>query len=138
VRDDGYEAQVRAEAAELGDRVIFTGHAEDARALMSWFDVLAVPSLEEPFATAAAEALAAGTPVVATRSGGVEEYLVPGETGELVPVGDPGTLGAAINGVLGRTDDMEAACVAAVERFDAERVTADVASAFGEALDAGT
>jgi glycosyltransferase involved in cell wall biosynthesis len=51
-------------------------------------DVLAVPSLwEEPFGIVAAEALAAGVPVVATRGGGLEEILEDQRSGYLV---DPG------------------------------------------------
>ncbi|HSH46815.1 MAG TPA: glycosyltransferase, partial [Longimicrobiales bacterium] len=45
---------------------------------------------------AAIQALAAGTPVVATRSGGPEGILTHERDGLLVPVGDPGALAAAI------------------------------------------
>lgn len=129
-----YEEEVRAEAAKLGGRVVFEGPVADARALLPWLTVLAVPSHEEPFGTAAAEALAAGTPVVATTTGGIPEYLHPGETGELVPARDPGALGAALNAVIERAPGMDQACRAAAERFSTERVAADVAAAFREAL----
>ncbi len=42
------------------------GWVEDAAALMAHLDVLVLPSYEEPFGTVLAEAMAAGTPVVAT------------------------------------------------------------------------
>lgn len=129
-----YEEEVRAEAAQHGARVVFAGPAPDARALLQWLTVLAVPSHEEPFGTAAAEALAAGTPVVATTAGGIQEYLRPGETGQLVPPSDPEALAAALNAVIDRAPAMEDACRSAAERFGTERVAADVAAAFDEAL----
>jgi glycosyltransferase involved in cell wall biosynthesis len=129
-----YEEQVRTEAAKLGGRVMFAGPAPDARALLPWLTVLAVPSHEEPFGTAAAEALAAGTPVVGTTTGGIGEYLEPGQTGELVPPADPPALAEALNAVIERAPEMEDACRAAAERFSTERVAVGVAAAFREAL----
>jgi alpha-maltose-1-phosphate synthase len=49
-------------------------------------DVAVVPSIYEPFGYAALEAMAAGVPVVATRTGGLAEIVVDGETGLLVPL----------------------------------------------------
>jgi glycosyltransferase involved in cell wall biosynthesis len=126
-----YAEQVRAEA---GEQVLFAGEVDDARALMRWFDVLVVPSHQEAFGTVAAEALAAGTPVVATRGGGVEEYLVPGRNGELVMAGDVEALAKAINTVLPRAASMAAAAREDAKRFDADLVTANVADALREAI----
>ena len=134
-RDAGYADEVRAEAARQGDRVLMLGEVADAGALMAWFDVLAVPSRVEPFGTVAAEALAAGTPVVATRSGGMEEY-VNDDVGALVPPGDPPALAEAIAATLPRKAQLAEACRTAAAPFAAERVTAAVAAAFGEALHA--
>ena len=124
-----YERLVREEAAALGDRVVLAGRVENAPALMGWFDVLAVPSYREPFGTVAAEALAAGTPVVATRSGGMEEYVRPGRDGELVEPGDPEALARALEAVLARGRGTEADL-----RFAPEAVADAVAGAFREAL----
>ncbi|QSQ25693.1 glycosyltransferase family 4 protein [Pyxidicoccus parkwayensis] len=49
-------------------------------------DVAVVPSIYEPFGYTAIEQMASGLPLVATRSGGPAEIVVPGETGLLVPV----------------------------------------------------
>ena len=46
-------------------------------------------SLYEPFGLVALEALACGVPVVATAVGGLREIVVDGESGILVPPGDP-------------------------------------------------
>lgn len=119
---------------EAGDAVVFTGPVEDARALMPWFDVLAVPSYGEAFGTVAAEALAAGTPVVATRGGGIEEYVAPGRNGDLVMPGDVEALTAALRKALAHTGEMSEAARADVGRFDADAVAANVADALREAL----
>ena len=56
-----------------------------------------VPSLfPDPCPTVAMEAMAAAVPVVASRTGGLTDIVVDGETGLLVPVGDAAALGAAL------------------------------------------
>ncbi len=47
-------------------------------------DVFVVPSHQEGLCISALEAMASGAPVVSTRCGGPEEYVIPGETGQLV------------------------------------------------------
>ena len=129
-----YADQVRREA---GDAVVFTGAVPDARALMPWFDVLAVPSHREAFGTVAAEALAAGTPVVATRGGGIEEYVVPGRNGDLVMPGDVDGLAHAIRRVLPKAASMAEPARVSVQRFQTGQVAAAVADALREALHRG-
>jgi glycosyltransferase involved in cell wall biosynthesis len=129
-----YGARVRAAAESLGDRVLMLGPVPDAARLMAWFDVLCVPSRREPFGTVAAEALAAGTPVVATESGGMAEYVVPGRNGALVAPGDPPALAAALADVLERAGELGARGPEDAGRFTSERVADAVADAFREAL----
>jgi glycosyltransferase involved in cell wall biosynthesis len=127
--DPGYRAQVEHAARELGPRVLLLGRVPDANRLMPWFDVLAVPSLREPFGTVAAEALAAGTPVAATASGGI-----PGRSGALVPPGDPLALAEALVSLLDRGPELRDAARAAAAPFATERVAAAVARQLSAAL----
>ncbi len=122
--DPGYADNVRLAAGlpELEGRIVFTGAQPGAHSLMSSFDVFAFPSIEEPGGTAAAEALAAGVPVVAADTGGMAEVVLDGENGRLVPPGDPDALAAAIIGVLA---DPDRARMAARAREHAELFSAD-------------
>jgi glycosyltransferase involved in cell wall biosynthesis len=63
--------------------------------------VTAVPSLwPEPWGQVAAEAAVCGRPVVASAGGGLGELVRDGETGLLVPPGDPVALAAALDRVV--------------------------------------
>ena len=126
-----YADQVRDAAP---GRTVFTGRVADARSLMPWFDVLALPSHREAFGTVAAEALAAGTPVVATRSGGVEEYVVPGRNGALVMPGDVDGLAAALRDLLPAAAALADNAREDAQRFAADTVTGAVATALHDAL----
>ncbi len=63
-------------------------------------DVAVVPSLYEPFGLVALEAMAAGTPLVAARSGGLVEVVADDRTGLLVAPDDERALAAAVGRVL--------------------------------------
>ena len=69
--------------------------------LYSNASVFVCPSIYEPFGIINLEAMACQTPVVASAVGGIQEVVVPEETGLLVPPGDPKLLAAAVNKVLG-------------------------------------
>ena len=79
----------------------FTGARDDVPELLAGFDVFAFPSRFEGLCLAVIEAQAAGVPVVATPVGGIRETVVDGETGLLVPVGDPAALAEAVGRLLG-------------------------------------
>lgn len=64
-----------------------------------WFqaaDLALMPSLRESFGVAALEALACGTPVVASATGGLPEFMADGVCGLLVPPGDPEAFARAV------------------------------------------
>ena len=98
-----FPEQLKRLAAELGlaDRVEFRGHIRGVWGLLAETDIAVHASVQpEPFGTVVAEAMTAGVAVVATRGGGVAEYVRPEETGLQVPMGDEGALAAAIERLL--------------------------------------
>lgn len=68
----------------VGDRVHFAGRRDDMPDLYGAADVFLLPSRYESFALVCLEALATGIPVVATRIGGVEDYVEDSVNGLLV------------------------------------------------------
>jgi D-inositol-3-phosphate glycosyltransferase len=67
-------------------------------------DVCVIPSHYEPFGLVAIEAMACGTPVVASAVGGLKFTVISEETGLLVPPHDPSGFACAIGRIL--TDDL--------------------------------
>lgn len=102
--DEEYTARVRSliEKHDLGGVVEFAGFVPDDElpALYAAADVLALPSHEEGFGMTAVEAMAAGTPVVATRVGGMPWLLGDGDAGILADVGDVEALSSGLATVL--------------------------------------
>ena len=73
---------------------------EDVVQLYSHAACFACPSVYEPFGLINLEAMACGTAVVASAVGGIPEVVVDGETGLLVPPGDPAMLATAVGRLL--------------------------------------
>ena len=125
------ELERRAE----GLRVRFLGSRHDVPELLASFDVFAFPSLFEGRCLAVVEAQAAGVPVVATAVGGIRETVVDGETGLLVPTGDPAALAVAIRRLL--EDRASAQAMAAEarrrvrERFSVDRMVEETLRLYG-------
>lgn len=90
--------QLRAQAGALGAPVHFVGARSDADQWLRGAEVFVLPSQWEARALVVQEAMAAGTPVVATDVGGLHD-LVTG-TGLLVPPGDTGAIAKATDSVL--------------------------------------
>jgi glycosyltransferase involved in cell wall biosynthesis len=90
------ELTARITAERLPVRLL--GRRDDVADLLAAADVCVLPSRWEGSPFTAQEALRAGTPLVATRAGGIPELV--GAGADLVPVGDPAALAAAVARVL--------------------------------------
>ena len=102
--ENGHGAAMRQQVAALGleKRVRFL-RAQPQRRLRLFYAAAAatvMPSYYESFGMVALEAMACGSPVVASRVGGLTTTVQDGVTGRLVPEADPAALAAAITGLL--------------------------------------
>jgi len=92
----------QAERIGVGDRLHFVGFLAHERlpAMFSHADLLVLPSLYEELGTVLLEAMQAGLPIVASKTGGVPDVIEDGVNGLLVPPADPGALARAIDRLL--------------------------------------
>ena len=101
--------------------------------------VVVCPSLYEGFGLPAAEAMACGTPVVATTAGALPEIVADGATGVLVPPGDVAALAEAIRTLLEEPERCRSMGEAGVrrvrERFDWRRTAEETLALYQELLD---
>jgi D-inositol-3-phosphate glycosyltransferase len=105
---DGHEADIRRRVDALGlrDVVRFVG-AQRQEVLRDYYvaaDVAVLPSYYESFGMVALEAMACGTPVIASRVGGLATTVRDGVTGFLVPDGDAAALAEQLGAVAGDAD----------------------------------
>lgn len=96
--DGPRRAAVQTATAAIDDRVRLVGRVSDAdlHALLAAADWFVHPTLFEGSSLVTLEAMAHGLPVLATRAGGLPDKVIDGETGLLVPPGDPTALAAAL------------------------------------------
>ncbi len=106
--------------------VYFTGKKKELSAYYSHSRVLALPSRAEGFGLVALEAMAFGTPVVATQVGGIPEVVIHGETGMLVESDNAEALAEALVKVLSDEALWQSLSTRARER--ASRFSWDVAA----------
>ncbi len=90
------ELQTWRENLQFPNRVEILGPTDDMAAFFQHLDFLVMPSQSEGFGLVAAEALACGTPVIATNTSSLPEIITHGETGLLIPVDDPNALSEGI------------------------------------------
>lgn len=99
--DDEHMAELRHLAADLrvADRVTFTSASRDQLAshYASSDALLFTSTWQEPFGLVPLEAMACGTPVVASATGGAAEFLSDEHNCLTVPPGDPAALVAALH-----------------------------------------
>jgi starch synthase len=109
--------------------------------LLSHAAVFACPSVYEPLGIVNLEAMACGTAVVASRTGGIPEVVADGQTGLLAPPGDADRLAAALNVLLRAPDRARAMGQAgrkrAVAEFSWTAIAAQTAALYTELVNKG-
>jgi glycosyltransferase involved in cell wall biosynthesis len=132
------EALIRARGLDGIVRVV--DHCRDMPAAYMLADVVVSASTDpEAFGRVMAEAQAMGRPVIASDHGGAREVIAPGETGWLVPPGDPDALAAALTQALA-LDPSQRQALAAVAaahvraRFSRAQMCADTLAVYADVL----
>lgn len=140
--DPAYLRQLRQLAQSLGvtDRVRFA--SSDREGMASWYAgadaVIFAPIWEEPFGMVPLEAMACGTPVIASPTGGSTEFLVDGDNCVTFANGDVGQLVAGLERLAG-DDGLRGAIVASglqtAAKYDAGRLAQELLSWHIQAAD---
>ena len=121
IGDGHLRDQVETMIQDLGLTGVVTlaGFRSDVDRLLPEFDLFCLASDREPLGYVVLEAMACGLPVIASRSGGVVEAVVDGETGLLFEPGSADSMAAAMSALIedrGRAKAMGMAGRARVER----------------------
>lgn len=125
----------------VSDRVWFTGNRpqSDLKHFYSAADVCATTPWYEPFGMVPLEAMACGTPVIASDVGGLKYSVAEGETGFHVPPRNPQALAEKIDCLLSNPDlarAMSAGGITRVKRmFSWPTVAADIARRYDDLID---
>lgn len=98
------ELEVQTRELAIAERVKFAGRRRDIPRVLAAADVFVLPSLWEGLPGAIMEAMATGLPVVASNVGGINELVVDGSTGYLVPAAQPGPLADRIRRLIQNAD----------------------------------
>jgi glycosyltransferase involved in cell wall biosynthesis len=123
-------------ASGIADRLHFAGELRDVSSALQGADLLVLNSRDEPFGLVLIEAMATGTPVLATRVGGIPEIVTDAEDGWLVESGDTAALAMKIldlsqnRGMLWRA--AERAQSITCSRFSLDRFQGDIARLYAE------
>ena len=114
-------AALKSQAAQyrLAHRMHFLGWRDNARTLMTAFDVFLMPSRWEGFGLVALEAMAARLPVIATNVSALPEIVMQNETGLLVPPDDVSALVEAMLAIAMQPDLIRKMGAAGRQRLEA-------------------
>ena len=121
----------------IGQTVVFLGkRAQDTLAYYySAAEVLVMPSFYESFGMVALEAMACGTPVIASQVGGLAFLVRDGETGFTVPEGDPSALCDKLTMLLSDSklrEQMGHCAAEYAQDYDWNKIAAQIADVYGE------
>lgn len=136
---DDYAASLRARALASGLRVVWAGPRMDMPAVFSAFDLACSSSASgEGFPNVIAEAMSCGVPCVTTDAGDLP--ILVGDTGVVVPRGDPSVLAAGVADMLARLDTDEERCRAiarerVISEFGTDKLSARTSAAILGLLD---
>jgi glycosyltransferase involved in cell wall biosynthesis len=123
---------------DVQDSVLFLGQRNDIPRLLAGATILAQPSLKDAHPLSVIEAMSAGVPVVGTRSGGMTEMIVDGQTGLLVDPDNHIQLADAILKLLDSADLRrsigEAGRQHAVSSLSRERMNAEIIALYEQLL----
>lgn len=138
------EAELRDTLARLGveRHVDIRSNFDDVPGLIAAADVVAMPSRFEGLPLVALEAMAYGRPTVGTSVVGLDEAIVDGVTGRLVPVDDPSAFAGALIEALTEVERTARWSAAARQRqrleFTARSMARATAAVYYELLDAAS
>jgi glycosyltransferase involved in cell wall biosynthesis len=123
------EADFRRRVADLGcdDVIKFIGFRKDIPDLMSTADVFVLPSVAEAFGVVFAEAIYLGTPIVATKIGGIPEIVTDGVDGILIPPADSKAIAETVADLMIHPEKLKSLANTGkqkiIERFEFEDMT---------------
>jgi glycosyltransferase involved in cell wall biosynthesis len=130
-----------AESLDVTGRVLFAGQVGRGALppLLRSADLLVNVSEYEPYGMVSVQAMACGTPVVASAVGGQVDAVVDGTTGALVPHGRPALLAQRIRQLLAHPMLLEAFSVAAADRarsrYSWDRIAHETLAVYDTAVD---
>lgn len=125
--DAGPGARAIVDSSGLSKSVRFLGATDDVASVLQTTDIAVQPSHFEALGLAAIEALACGVPVVASRVGGLPDFIQDQTNGRLVPPKDPSALSAALKSLIidnGARARMASIAPASVADYDERTVFA--------------
>jgi sugar transferase (PEP-CTERM/EpsH1 system associated) len=140
IGDGGLRVDAQAMLAEAGvaEQAWLPGDRDDIPELLRAMDVFVLPSRNEGISNTILEAMASGLPVIATAVGGNVELVAEGETGALVPPGDPHALADTLKRYIDDPDLIarqgQAARARAESEFDLDVMVENYLAVYDELL----
>jgi glycosyltransferase involved in cell wall biosynthesis len=130
--------RIASSASQISERIHIIGHVADVSGLMQAADLLVLNSRDEPFGLVLVEAMSSGTPVLATRVGGIPEIVQDKGNGWLIEKADTAGLAAMLLELSEKKDLLERVARHAQSvtcpQFSLERFHSDLRRFYAELL----